>query len=737
MSKKNKHVKLRKSKKSKTKVPFTSTIASIHRQAEDRVIKSKLRALSYSNNIARVCIQIIKKAVLQVDWEIISEEENMDGEIEFVEGLLKTPNNNSPINTWRKIMSTIIEDVLVIDQGVIEKVKNAVGETVAMYNVAGKTIFPQIANDGTFKTPAYLQYVDGNPTNSEIPDATFEQDELLIFQANPLNGAATGKGSSPITQVIETIVATINAMNFNASYFTSSKIPPAIANFKNADVAELKRLKTAFQEELRNNDHATAFVNSEKMDYQMLRPSNQDMQFAEYYEKQVQVIVSIFGLSIQDVGLLNDVNKATAQVQSEISKNRGVRDMLSLIEEEINRDLIKGDLAVNNNPRFGLLEFKWMNLDKLEDRDQAEIDKIYIETGIKTVNEARADLGLEQLEEEELESAEEQGSQIQDQVDAMESRLNTVEKSAVKTLHKQAEPINLGTTTEREQFPDEERVDFTTIGDRLEQNMQNIVSTVTAKVDDATSRVKKEIKQAVRSQSPAQASQITALAPAQVTPVMLAMGTDSATFGIEQAQSEVGNPVAFDSTLVDETSQVTAQVNSEDMVNKLNTNTKNLATSAVANNMDPEQIDQGVDDTMEKFKNTTLSLAATALVMDTFNNGRNSYFKEDTRVVGLRYNAVLDSKTTEFCASLDGKVFAPNDPVISGITPPNHFNCRSFFTPVMRGDVVIFTEGTPKIVPTLPDFEDSNAFTKSVGTPISRTQVKTQEKEIDALIDQL
>ena len=52
---------------------------------------------------------------------------------------------------------------------------------------------------------------------------------------------------------------------------------------------------------------------------------------------------------------------------------------------------------------------------------------------------------------------------------------------------------------------------------------------------------------------------------------------------------------------------------------------------------------------------------------------------------GFRYSAILDSRTTEVCRFLDGKIFKPTDPELASLTPPNHFNCRSSIVPLVVG----------------------------------------------------
>lgn len=62
-------------------------------------------------------------------------------------------------------------------------------------------------------------------------------------------------------------------------------------------------------------------------------------------------------------------------------------------------------------------------------------------------------------------------------------------------------------------------------------------------------------------------------------------------------------------------------------------------------------------------------------------HARESTFAANDDVVKkVRYVATLDSRTTEICASLDGRVF----PINEGERPPMHFQCRSTVTPILK-----------------------------------------------------
>ena len=76
---------------------------------------------------------------------------------------------------------------------------------------------------------------------------------------------------------------------------------------------------------------------------------------------------------------------------------------------------------------------------------------------------------------------------------------------------------------------------------------------------------------------------------------------------------------------------------------------------------------------------------ATAIVRTAVNHATTrarelTYKANDDVVKGVRYVATLDGRTTLICQNLDGKVF----PIGEGERPPQHIQCRSTTTPVVK-----------------------------------------------------
>ncbi len=65
---------------------------------------------------------------------------------------------------------------------------------------------------------------------------------------------------------------------------------------------------------------------------------------------------------------------------------------------------------------------------------------------------------------------------------------------------------------------------------------------------------------------------------------------------------------------------------------------------------------------------------------EVFNKGRKAYFDETGVVSAYQYSAILDDRTSDICAGLDGCIFEAEAAPI----PPLHFNCRSVLIPITK-----------------------------------------------------
>jgi len=121
---------------------------------------------------------------------------------------------------------------------------------------------------------------------------------------------------------------------------------------------------------------------------------------------------------------------------------------------------------------------------------------------------------------------------------------------------------------------------------------------------------------------------------------------------------------------------------------------KRIALNAVKTGEPLDETIQKVEDLFEPILGTpTVGEAGQikAIVRTNMNEAFNKGIKDELQpevddgfIIGYKYAAVLDSKTTPVCRFLNKRIFRPNSQGLEQLTPPNHFNCRSIITPITK-----------------------------------------------------
>lgn len=149
-----------------------------------------LRQIARADALARICVNVIKKSVSQCEWEVVAKKkapkrtEEYQAEVDNIYDLFEFMNANG--ENMRILLDRVLEDLLILDAGAIEKVRSLDGsKLVALNSVDGATIRPVYNEYGELGDPAYFQVVNGKIT------AEFGQNDIVYMMANPQNDLDT------------------------------------------------------------------------------------------------------------------------------------------------------------------------------------------------------------------------------------------------------------------------------------------------------------------------------------------------------------------------------------------------------------------------------------------------------------------------------------------------------------------------------------------------------------------
>lgn len=99
--------------------------------------------------------------------------------------------------------------------------------------------------------------------------------------------------------------------------------------------------------------------------------------------------------------------------------------------------------------------------------------------------------------------------------------------------------------------------------------------------------------------------------------------------------------------------------------------------------------------------NGRLSTIYRNAMQNAYNAGRYEQMRTNPRKKYWLYDGVIDSRTSDICRALDGKIYPADSPVWRSIHPPNHHNCRSSLIGLSEEQAKArgYRPGTPDVVP--------------------------------------
>lgn len=291
------------------------------------------RAWSESNEWLRAAINHRKTQVSGAPWDIspIDGESDYDHQAQMeISALFHRPNTKT--DSFRLFVEEIIEDIMVLDAGTTEIVRNLRGKPVQLWPSDGASIRVSRIWQGNPDEPRYYW-----APNGQIVSALLDRDLMYIMQ-NPSTYRALGL--PPPETLRETIDAEMAAARFNKGQVTQAPPQGIIDLGEDATPANVEQFEQYWRAEIAGAK-ATAIMGGTKgAKFIPFARSQRDMQYLQWQTYLIRKIAAVYGISPQDLGIMFDVNRANAEVQSENSEDRGLRPLINLLENHFNREVI-------------------------------------------------------------------------------------------------------------------------------------------------------------------------------------------------------------------------------------------------------------------------------------------------------------------------------------------------------------------------------------------------------------
>lgn len=328
----------------------------------------------------RSALNIRRDQFAQAEWIIEPEDHTMKwdkGAARACSELLKRPN---PVDEfWDVFIKQIVEDLLVLDAGSIEKERTVRGGLGYLHVVDGAEVRVDKFWDGNPDEPRYYWYPDFQER------ASFKNDELVYMRANPMSYRVVGL--APLETLKMAVDAELNGQTYNIRQMISPAPDGILDLGEQARQETVDKFKAYWRAEVAGKG-AMAFLGGTKgAKWTPFRMGNREMQFLEFQLYLARKIAAVFGMSLQDLGVPLDTNRSTASQTNENTEDRGIRPLLSLGARYITHDIVKDEEfgGPSNN-----MAFKFTTLNLKESTTRAQRNR-YALAGIPwtTVDEVR------------------------------------------------------------------------------------------------------------------------------------------------------------------------------------------------------------------------------------------------------------------------------------------------------------------------------------------------------------
>lgn len=353
---------------------------------------SMMRRMATMYPIARACINRRIRQMIQLEWDIttvddVTGEEGYTDQINLVKEMFKQPMGHK--TRFREMVTLMVNDILTIDATCFEFQRTRGGTLLNLIPVDPTTIALRVTETGGTPEPpehAYVQIIEGHEVGR------FTTNEMIYESMG--SRSYSPYGMAPLESLILQCEAAIRGMMYNLNYFKENNVPEGFIQLPDATATSRDQLEEW-------QDWFDALVAGDpRMTHRLkLLPGGstytaakkpEDMSFERFEMWLLQQTCAVFDVPPQDIGITYQVNKATAESQSDLSRERGLIPLGNFVKE-IFDDIIQVELG------FDKLQFEWRNINPVDRGEEVEMIDKEIRLGVKSIDEYRIEQGLEPL----------------------------------------------------------------------------------------------------------------------------------------------------------------------------------------------------------------------------------------------------------------------------------------------------------------------------------------------------
>src|SRR5487761_358804 len=345
---------------------------------------AELRALADSYDLVRLIVETRKDQIERLSWSIRARARATaakdEARIDAISALFACPDGVHPWTTWLRL---VLEDLLVIDAPALYLRRTRDGKLCALEPLDGSTIKRVIDDWGRtpqHPAPAYQQVLKG------LPAVDYTADELWYLPRNPRVHRVYG--FSPVEQVQMTVNIARRRQVWQLQYYTEGNLPEALIGVPDTWTPDQIRQFQGYWDSLHEGNtaarrHAKFVPGGVAKTFIPTREPALKDPFDEWLAR-----VVCYAFSVSPQPFVQQLNRASAETAQDAALAEGLLPLKTWVKQLCDRVIARE----YDSPD---LEFAWRDDAPSDPAKVASVAVDYVKAGIKSVNEVRAELGLD------------------------------------------------------------------------------------------------------------------------------------------------------------------------------------------------------------------------------------------------------------------------------------------------------------------------------------------------------
>lgn len=288
---------------------------------------------AWADMVPRMKLKIELKSEYVADGADIKDYQK---EVAYFQSWFESPDKQHDLHSWIRVA---LREQTQIDELYIYKRKKRGGGLYALEIIAGDQMKPLLDDWGKIPQPpsfAYQQYPWG------LPGAWFRADEMIHYQESP--AADNPYGQSRVERIIMLVNQALRKQKKDLSHFTEGNIPQGMMKVP-ADATwtpdQIDAFEQAWNALLAGNASQQVRMRFTQpgMEYQPFEQYVLDPTFDKFL---INICVSAYGMSMQDLAFTEDIHKSSGDSQQNVTYRRTIDPLASVyasfITQSINND---------------------------------------------------------------------------------------------------------------------------------------------------------------------------------------------------------------------------------------------------------------------------------------------------------------------------------------------------------------------------------------------------------------